>query len=136
MKITSTSSFFSITSNSSRSTEQNIWNKKDRTPFFHSLEYPTKASVDHPLPRLVPQPTCSFFQALPPPHLSLSVYISWKKVGLLGCLPAFQSPRISFSFDSFLCVISPFFSYLCNFHCIKIVSAVYSLHVVSFPNIP
>ena len=135
MKITSTCSFFSITSISSRSIEQNIWNKKDRTPFSLTKSAP-KASVDHPLPSLVSKPTCSFFQALPPPHLSLSVYISWKKVGLLGCLPAFQSPRISFSFDSFLCVISPFFSYLCNFHCVKIVFAVYSLDFVSFPNIP
>ena len=49
--------------------------QKRQNPFFHSLEYPTKASVDHPLPRLVPQPTCSFFQALPPPHLSLSLCV-------------------------------------------------------------
>ena len=112
--------------------------QKRQNPFFTHYEYSTKAYVDHPaLPSLVPRPTCSFFQALPPPHLSLSVYISWKKVGLLGCLPAFQNPRISFSFDSFLCVISPFLSYLyLNSICVKIVFADYSLHSVPFPNIP
>ena len=136
LKITFTCSLFSITSNSSRSTEQNIWNKKDWTPFSLTKSAP-KASVDRPQTSLVPKPTCSLFQALPPPHLSLSVYISWKKVGLLGCLSAFQNPRISFSFDSFLCVISPFLSYLyLNSICVKIVFADYSLHSVPFPNIP
>ena len=102
LKITFTCSLFSITSNSSRSTEQNIWNKKDWTPFSLTKSAP-KASVDRPQTSLVPQPTCSFSKLYPhPTWVSLCTYLGRKSAYLAVC--RLSKARVSRS------LLTPFFA--------------------------